>query len=176
MRTFSQRHPDVQLNISFEDSEVAHEMLRHGDIELAVVTLNPDGDDTLHYQPIWQDPLVFVHAQPATAPWRMQDLAATPCVLPGTGTYTGRIVLQRFADRGIALTPSMSTNYLETIGMLVSVGLGWSVLPRSMVGRLHEIAVDCEPMSRTLGCVTNPARATSNAAAAFIKSVVESGD
>jgi DNA-binding transcriptional LysR family regulator len=176
LRTFTQRHPDVQLNISFEDSEVAHEMLRHGDIELAVVTLNPDGDDVLHYQSVWQDPLVFVLAEPAPPAWSMEDLAVAPCVLPGTGTYTGRIVLQRFADRGIPLAPSMSTNYLETIGMLVSVGLGWSVLPRSMVGELYELDVDCEPMSRTLGCVTNPARATSNAAAAFIEAVIESGD
>jgi DNA-binding transcriptional LysR family regulator len=106
----------------------------------------------------------------------MQALADTPCVLPGIGTYTGRIVMQRFADRGITLTPSMSTNYLETIGMLASVGLGWSVLPRSMVGELHEIEVDCPAMSRTLGCVTNPARSVSNAAAAFLDTVNEFGD
>ncbi len=175
LRTFTDRHPEVQLNISFEDSEVAHDMLRHGDIELAVVTLNPAGDDQLHYAEIWQDPLVFVSADRARA-LSMQQLAAMPCVLPGTGTYTGRIVLQRFAELGINLTPSMSTNYLETIGMLVSVGLGWSVLPRSMVGDLHEIEVDCPSMSRTLGSVTNPARAVSNAASAFLQTVAEFGD
>jgi len=175
LRTFTERHPQVQLNISFEDSEVAHDMLRHGDIELAVVTLNPAGDTQLCYREIWRDPLVFVSAEPMPARVSMQDLAGIPCVLPGTGTYTGRIVLQRFADRGITLTPSMSTNYLETIGMLVSVGLGWSVLPRSMVGDLHEIDVNCPAMSRTLGSVTNPARAVSNAATAFLETVAEFG-
>ena len=176
LRSYTQRHPQVQLNISFEDSEVAHEMLRHGDIELAVVTLNPDGDDMLEYQPIWQDPLVFVSANAMPTPVSMEQLAVSACVLPGTGTYTGRIVLQRFADRGITLQPTMSTNYLETIGMLVSVGLGWSVLPRSMIGELCEMQVDCPAMSRTLGCVTNPARAVSNAAAAFLATVLERKD
>lgn len=176
LRNFTERHPQVQLNISFEDSEVAHDMLRYGDIELAVVTLNPSGDPLLHYHEIWQDPLVFVSAEPTPGQLSMQELAEIPCVLPGPGTYTGRIVLQRFADQGISIAPSMSTNYLETIGMLVSVGLGWSVLPRSMLGALCEIPVQCPPMARTLGSVTNPARAVSNAATAFLETVAEFGD
>jgi len=175
LRAFTRRHPQVQLNISFEDSEVAHDMLRHGEIELAVVTLNPQGDGMLDYRPVWHDPLVFVSAEPRVRQ-TMQALAAAPCVLPGVGTYTGRIVLQRFEEQGLSLTPNMSTNYLETIGMLVGVGLGWSVLPRSMVGDLHEIEVDCPAMSRTLGCVTHPARTASNAAAAFMQTLTEFGN
>lgn len=176
LRTFTERFPDVQLNITFEDSEIAHDQVRAGDIELAVVTLNPLGDSQLHYQEIWHDPLLFVTAPGQDRAASMQSLAEEPCVLPGTGTFTGRIVLQRFDEAGISLTPAMSTNYLETIGMLVSVGLGWSVLPLSMAGELGVLAVPCPDMARTLGCVTNPARATSNAARAFIGVVSEFGD
>ena len=179
LRTFATKYPEVQLNISFEDSEVAHDMVRQGDIELAIVTLNPQGDRQLYYQPVWHDPLLFVTAPDAykdtednRAPeTTMATLATQACVLPGTGTYTGRIVLQRFADNGINLSPGMSTNYLETIGMLVSVGLGWSVLPKNMVGKLQVMNVDCAEMSRSLGCVTNPRRASSNAARAFVQVV-----
>ena len=159
----------MKLNISFEDSEVAHDLLHRGEIELAVVTLNPVGDASLAYQPIWHDPLQFVNANPLPGVKTLHDLAELPAVLPGSATYTGRIVMQRFADQGVPLTPTMSTNYLETIGMLVGVGLGWSVLPRSMSEGLHTLEIDCEPMSRTLGCVTNPQRAMSNAAGAFMQ-------
>jgi DNA-binding transcriptional LysR family regulator len=168
LHAFTTAYPDVRLNISFEDSEVAHDMVRHGDIELAVVTLNPEGDAQLQYQEVWHDPLRFVSTNDEMNGHSMAELAREPCVLPGTGTYTGRIVLQRFAAEGIDLSPAMSTNYLETIGMLVSVGLGWSVLPQSMLGNLHVLEIDCPEMSRSLGCVTNPARAASNAAQAFI--------
>ncbi|MEM9621461.1 MAG: LysR family transcriptional regulator, partial [Pseudomonadota bacterium] len=169
LRAFTSTYPDVQLNLSFEDSEVAHGMARQGEIELAVVTLNPAGDPYLQYAEVWQDPLVFTGSGQLQGAYTMQELAELPCVLPGMNTYTGRIVSQRFAEAGIALQPTMSTNYLETIGMLVSVGLGWSVLPRSMLGDLHLLEVDCPAMTRTLGCVTNPQRAMSNAAQAFVE-------
>jgi DNA-binding transcriptional LysR family regulator len=168
LRDFKARYSDVSLNIDFEDSEVAHEMMRRGDIELAVVTLNPAGDEDLVSTPLWNDALRFVSATPRGAT-TLHELAKEPCVLPGTGTYTGRIVLDRFASVGIDLEPAMSTNYLETIGMLVSVGLGWSVLPTSMVNDLSAFDVDCPDMSRTLGVITNPQRAMSNAARAFIE-------
>ncbi len=176
LREFVDLYPNVQLNLSFEDSEVAHGMARHGDIELAVVTLNPQGDTQLDYETIWEDPLVFVGSGAITGRYTMAELANLPCVLPGLGTYTGRIVLERFASAGISLSPTMSTNYLETIGMLVSVGLGWSVLPKSMLASLNVLKVDCPPMSRTLGCVTNPQRSMSNGAQAFLEVIRGSAD
>ena len=208
LNDFVQRYPDVQLNISFEDSEVAHQMALRGEIEFAIVTLNPEPEALLEYKTIWQDPLYFVtQASPQAVhkkakkdktkndtevsptgliqvdrgpgkfnsetissdnprAW-LSALAQAPCVLPGTNTYTGRIVMQQFAKASIELTPTMSTNYLETIGMLVGVGLGWGVLPASMIGSLQKIDVPNIEMSRTLGWVANPNRSMSNAARAF---------
>jgi len=168
LRRFVSQYPQVQMNISFEDSEVAHNRVRQGRSEVAVVTLNPEGEQQLQSQVIWKDPLVFVASPHSPQNVSLAWLADQPCVLPGAGTFTGRIVLQRFSEQDLLLTPTMSTNYLETIGMLVNVGLGWSVLPRSMVGELSVLSVDCAPMSRTLGYVTNPARTLSNAASAFV--------
>ena len=175
LQAYRATYSDVALNITFEDSEVAHEMLTLGEIELAVVTLNPEGAGNLSYTPVWHDPLRFVTAPGTRTAKRLSlnDLANLPCVLPGTATFTGRIVLDRFAAAGIDLKPAMSTNYLETLSMLVRVGLGWSVLPESMAGDLKILNVDCPEMSRTLGCVTHPARALSNAARAFYEVVVE---
>jgi DNA-binding transcriptional LysR family regulator len=168
LRQFVSLYPQVQINISFEDSEVAHDRVRQGSSELAVVTLNPEGDLQLHSHPIWADPLLFVTAPNNSSKATLHELAQQPCVLPGTSTFTGRIVVQRFAEQGLQLAPSMSTNYLETIGMLVNVGLGWSVLPKSMAADLTVLEVDCEPMARSLGYVTNPTRTSSNAADAFV--------
>jgi DNA-binding transcriptional LysR family regulator len=171
LKDFSQRYPDVQLDIQFEDSEVAYQMVRSGQVELAVVTLNPDDTDLdadLKANCIWRDPLVFVSSASEPLATTLQMLAAQPCILPGQATYTGRIVMDRFARAGLTLKPTLSTNYLETIGMLVSVGLGWSVLPRSMIGGLSALDVNCEPISRSLGSVINGKRTLSNSASAFL--------
>ena len=78
---------------------------------------------------------------------------------------TNRLELRPFADWSRSWNDGR-----EEIGPreLVSVGLGWSILPESMIGELEPLQVACDPMARTLGCVTNPRRSPSNAATAFL--------
>ena len=171
LKAFTERYPDVRLDIRFEDSEAAHDLVRQATSELAVVTLDPNGDTELEYEMLWDDPLCFVVAQAhplATAGLvNLVDLARHPVIMPDLATYTGRIVAEVFANADIALNPALSTNYLETISMLVNTGLGWSVLPASMIEGLVRLTTDAPSLHRTLGCVTHPARTLSNAARTF---------
>ena len=172
LQRFTQDYPQVELDIQFEDSEVAHNLVRAGDIELAVVTLNPASEieqPDLKTETVWDDPLCFVNAKPLPEVTSLNQLATLPCILPGPNTFTGRIVTERFASQGLVLNPALSTNYLETISMLVSVGVGWSVLPQTMTGELHQLKPNCAPINRTLGWVTHAKRTQSNSANAFLQ-------
>ncbi len=173
LKTFSDRYPQVRLDIRFEDSEDAHELVRRGDSELAVVTLDPKGPADLAYETLWDDPLTFMvardHPLAASPAIGLEALARYPAILPGLATYTGRIVADLFAARQIEISAPLSTNYLETISMLTRTGLGWSLLPRSMLTPdLVALETDAPAQRRTLGRVTNPGRTRSNAASAFI--------
>lgn len=172
LRRFNQDYAQVTLAIRFEDSEAAYQLVRQAAVELAVVTLNPDGDSELQSQQLWRDPLVFIaasdHALAQQPQVTLAELSAQACILPGLDTYTGRIADGLFRGAGLTLKPAMATNYLETIGMLVSTGLGWSLLPRSMlVSSLQELPVAVS-LERQLGVVTHPHRTLSNAAVAFL--------
>jgi DNA-binding transcriptional LysR family regulator len=174
LKTFSDRYGEVQMDIRFEDSEAAHDLVRRGDSELAVVTLDPEGSQDLDYLPLWDDPLTFIVAQDHSLAGQrrlpLAELANYPAILPGLATYTGRIVAELFSERQIEISAPLSTNYLETISMLTGTGLGWSLLPRSMLtDDLVALETDAPPVHRTLGCVTNPARSRSNAADAFVQ-------
>ena len=71
----------------------------------------------------------------------------------------------------------LSTNYLETIKMLVSVGLGWSVLPRTMLdAEVVPLQVPSLTLSRELGVVEHPGRTLSNAAIALLALLREHAD
>jgi DNA-binding transcriptional LysR family regulator len=74
-------------------------------------------------------------------------------------------------DHDLRLEVGMSTNYLETIKMLIGVGLGWSVLPKTMVGDdVVVLDIDIEiDMARTLGVIYHVNRTLSNAGEAFIE-------
>jgi DNA-binding transcriptional LysR family regulator len=174
LKAFTQRHAAVQLDIDFVDSEAAHDLVRSGSTELAIVTLAPVPDPLLACERVWADPLVFVaaadHALSGQSRIPLEKLATYPALLPGLGTFTGRIVVERFARAGLALNTAMSTNYLETIGMLAGIGLGWSVLPATMVqAPLVTLDVDCGLLGRVLGAVTNRSRTLSNPAGAFLE-------
>lgn len=173
LRAFAARYPEVTLDLHFMDSEAACHAVEMGDLELAIVTLPPQARASLELRPVWDDPLVVVCApdHPLAQRRRVQiaDLAAHPAILPASSTYTRQIAERAFRDLGIELHSSLSTNYLETIRMLVSVGLGWSLLPQTMADRqLHVLPVRSLQLHRTLGTVRHRERTLSNAARAMM--------
>ena len=173
LRDYVQTFPNVTLDVHFVDSEQAHEKVLAGDLELAFLTLPPQGDDRLNYVTIWNDPLVFVaapfHPLAQQHNLSLQDLIEYPSLLPATQTYTSQITLAEFEKQGLKPKISMSNNPLESIRMLVSIGLGWSVLPKTLVNQelqQLDIAVD---MNRELGMVWHPGRTQSKAVLELIE-------
>ena len=130
-------------------------------------------DERLHYQPIWNDPLVFVaapfHPLAHKPQLTLEDLMSYPSLLPAAKTYTSQITLAAFEKQGLKPKVSMSNNPLESIRMLVSIGLGWSVLPLTLVNQdLQRLSLEID-MQRQLGLVWHPARTQSRAMQALIE-------
>lgn len=174
LRQYSQQYPDVKLDIDFMDSEQAHQLILHGEMDLAVITLSPTGEQQLQSMPVWEDPLTVTvaHNHPL-AQYRSVNaemLSQHTALPPGLNTYTGQIIKDLFDQRGLSMNIGMSTNYLETIKVMVSIGLGWSILPLTLLDD-SVIALEWEgqALSRTLGCVHHRNRSLSNAAEAFIE-------
>lgn len=182
LKRFINDFPDVVLDVQFVDSEFAHQAVLHGDIELAIVTLAPIADENITALPIWHDPLVFVaHAEHPLVDQvdiQLSALSQHRAVLPGLNTYTGRLVADLFRRRHLRLdAKSTSTNYLETIKMLVCIGMGWSVLPASMLdNNLVPLAISEHVPARDLGLIHHRRRHLSKAASAFIDSLFAQED
>jgi len=74
-----------------------------------------------------------------------------------------------FQAQGLTPNIAMSTNYLETIKMMVSIGLAWSVLPRTMLdNQVTTLSLPGVQLSRQLGYIVHTERTLSNAARAFM--------
>ena len=102
----------------------------------------------------------------------LAELCEVNCVMPGAKTFTHTLIGQRFQAAGLTLPVSMSTNYLETLKMMCSVGLGWSLLPESMLdSELVELPVDTDPIHRPLGYLVHHNRTLSNAARRMIEAL-----
>lgn len=162
LRRFIQTYPAVQLEVRFVDSEEAHKAVLEGEISLAFLTLPPTFDRRLNYHTLWSDPLYFVTGTLSSLAQKSKvsllQLAHYPAILPAANTFTSQITLAEFAKHNLRPYATMSTNPLESIRMLVSVGLGWSVLPETLINQdliKIDMAENIE-LQRHLGLVTNP--------------------
>ncbi|MDN7133696.1 LysR family transcriptional regulator [Halomonas sp. MC140] len=184
LKQYTQRHPEVELDLHFLDSEQAYQGVLDGTLEMAVVTLAPHPYAQLHVVELWRDRLCFVcatdhplashsqarHRSTGHKGLSLAALCDYHCVMPGAKTFTGSLIAQRFNEAGLQLPVSMATNYLETLKMMCSVGLGWSLLPEKMIdSELVELNVDTAPIYRSLGYLVHTNRTPSNAARRMIE-------
>ena len=165
-------YPSVDLAIEFMDSEDACKLIEQGEIELAIVTLPLTPIPNLHQELIWDDPLSFVvkkNHELSNKKITLQELTTHAAVLPSHGTFTREVIQQLFAKHQLELNIRMSTNYLETIKMLIQVGLGWGVLPNSMLDKdLVALKVPKVNIARQLGIVWHAKHSLSNPAQALL--------
>ncbi|MEE9352475.1 MAG: LysR family transcriptional regulator [Thiotrichaceae bacterium] len=179
LKQFTRNYPKVRLDLAFMDSENACRKIEQGHFELGVVTLPLVTPKNLKLTPLWNDTLAIattrdhplaVKASTQKEKISLNDLANYPAILPSVGTYTRTIIEDPIIKRQAALDVILETNYLETIRMMVSIGLGWSALPRTMIDdELIEIPIDGLHIQRELGIVQHAEKSLSNASKAFIK-------
>ncbi|WP_096084537.1 LysR family transcriptional regulator [Agaribacterium haliotis] len=177
LRAFASKHSHVNLQFEFLDSEQAHAKVLAGDCEFAIITLAPKIEAPLSCVELWQDPLEVVvskqHQLAKKNKVELADLAKESAILPDLNTYTGRLIKDAFEQHQLSIKTNMATNYLETIKMMVSVGLGWSILPATMVDeQLTKLNIKELKISRTLGLIQHKKRSLSNAGRAFYDCVM----
>ncbi|MFB2539272.1 MULTISPECIES: LysR family transcriptional regulator [unclassified Acinetobacter] len=173
LKSYTQKYEEVSLEVSFMDSEQAHEQILSGEIDLAFLTLPPELDGRLKYQALWHDPLCFVaapfHPLSQLKHIQLKDLMPFQAILPASHTFTSQITLSAFEKEGLKPKTDMRNNSLESIRMLVSIGLGWSLLPLTLChDDLVVLDVESVQLKRQLGLVYHPERCMSKACQALI--------
>lgn len=177
LRRLNREFPEVSLELKFMDSESALGMMEKRTAELAFVTLSESMSTSFQVAVRWEDDMAFVvspeHPLASLEQPTLADLARYDALLPEAGTATYRSVSRLFLDKGLALQLQMPTNYLETIKVMAGVGLGWSVLPVSMLDQtLITLPVNYR-VSRLLGGIGLKGRALSPQAKALLAIAAE---
>ena len=181
LRDFKIRFPAVDLDLHFMDSEDACIAIANNELELAVVTLPEQIEDKLQCEPVWVDQLVAVlapdHSLSESSEIEPELLLGHAAILPSKGTFTRKIIDNLFVDKLDHLKIILETNYLETIKVMVSANLGWSILPLSMVDNniIHRQLKGFN-VHRPLGIVTHKNRTLSASSSAMIELLRENRD
>jgi DNA-binding transcriptional LysR family regulator len=182
LRNFSDTYPKAELDIRFMESEKACLAVEHGELEMAVVTLPLNPIEALDVLKIWHDPLCFTvgpdHQLANQNSINLQALVNYPAVLPTKGTYTRTLLEESINERKLEVNCTLATDYLETLKMMTSIGLGWSLLPEILLeeGQILKLKLPELQLSRSLGIVTHRKRTLSNVANAMRQQLLAQSD
>lgn len=178
LKHYTRQYQQVELDIQFMDSEQAAALILKGDIELALITLPDDIAPHLTTIPVWTDSMDCVVARDHVLAQKkhvsIKQLSEYGVLLQAQSTHTRDII-----DQALKLNTSikiiMESNYLETIKAMIQNGLGWGVLPESMIdGSLHRLKIKGVRMERHLGVLLHASRTLSSPANALLETLKES--
>lgn len=178
LKQYTNQYPQVELDIRFMDSEQAAALILKGDIELALITLPDDIENQLSTIPIWTDTMYCMvakdHVLAKQKDVTIKQLSEHGVLLQAQSTHTRDII-----DQALKLNTNikviMESNYLETIKAMIQNGLGWGVLPESMIDdSLHSLKIKGVKMERHLGVLRHASRTLSSSANALLESLKNS--
>ena len=179
LRQYTRQYPDVELDIQFMDSEQAAALILKGSIELALITLPDSIEEPLTTIPVWSDPMECVvardHVLAVSETATRAQLIEHGVLIQSHSTHTRDIIDTALnLDENIRII--MESNYLETIKAMIQNGLGWGVLPESMIDdSLHRLKITGVNMERHLGVLLHASRTLSSPANALLETLKKSG-
>ncbi len=178
LKQYTRLYHQVELDIQFMDSEQAAALILKGSIELALITLPDEIENHLSTIPVWTDTMFCVVAKDHVLAKQkyvtIKQLSEHGVLLQAQSTHTRDII-----DQALKLNPEikiiMESNYLETIKAMIQNGLGWGVLPESMIdGSLHRLNIKGVKMERHLGVLLHASRTLSSSANALLETLKNS--
>lgn len=178
LRQYTRQYPEVELDIQFMDSEQAAALILQGSIELALITLPDNIEEPLTTIPVWSDPMVCVvaydHELAQNKTVTRAQLVRHGVLIQSHSTHT-RDIIDTALDLDESIKVIMESNYLETIKAMIQNGLGWGVLPESMIDdSLHRLEIKGVKMERHLGILLHASRTLSSPVNALLETLKDS--
>ncbi len=171
LKQYKAKYPNVDIRLHFLESELAFDYLRNGKAECALITLSGNIPNDFIYQELWQDDLYLTYSKRHSLATHknvsIQKLSQHSSILPSSNSYTRELIDNYFYQQKLTISVAMESNYLETIKMMVDVGLGWSFLPESLISKDWIKVKLNKQFYRKLGIITLKNNSLSNAANAF---------
>lgn len=131
LREFRQSFPKCVIRIEPGDHMRQIELLRSGQIDLAVM-LRPEGDREFTFAPMFDDELRFVvaphHRWAGESCIDPSDISEETLILYNRTTYTFRMIYDYFRGEGVTLGDYIELGSMEAIKELAKTGVGVGVI------------------------------------------------
>ncbi len=173
---YAREHPDIEVALRDELSDLCLEMLRQGVADVALTAFEVGAKDLVQRE-LFRDPLVVIcteqHPLARQSSVRWRDVHAYPHVMMNQTSNLRVLVDAEFARYGLKLRPAFEVSQVGTLLGLIAANLGVSELPQSLVrnlgmtGLVHR-RIGNAAAYRTICAVTLKGRAQPPALAPFL--------
>jgi DNA-binding transcriptional LysR family regulator len=140
--SFRLHHPQVRVTLLDEPVVSLPELVRRGEVDLAVCTASDDSAD-LQVTPVYGDKLMLAchsaHGLASRREVRWQELLDEPLILMRHGSGLRTLVDQAFAKWTRRLKPAYEVSQVATALGLVAEGQGVAILPSYAISRVQAL-------------------------------------
>lgn len=161
LREFRQSYPKCVIRIEPGDNAHQLELLRAGQVDLAIMLAPPAGATEFTFVPLFEDELRFIVAP--LHPWARagrvprEQIEGETLVLYNKTSQTFRLVGEYFREEKIALSNFIELGSMEAIKELVKIGIGagvfapWIARPELESGSLVSLPLGPRKLRRSWG-------------------------
>ncbi|MBU1357296.1 MAG: LysR family transcriptional regulator [Gammaproteobacteria bacterium] len=178
-------HPRLQVRVHHGLSPSFPELLRHGEIDAAIMSEPHAPLAGIEWEPFAREPIFVIAPRDAKGKTDEALLKELPYIRFNRHFWVSHVIEESLAKRRIVLRESMELDSLEAIALMVRHGLGVSIIPVSHAGflrfhRLKAVALGRPAVSRTIGLAERSTHAkrrlTSALLAALRNAAAKSGE
>lgn len=173
---FSSCYPSISICIYDALAENVQEMVQEERAEMGF-TVEPKNNIGLNFETVLEDQYVVVcpigHPLLEYVRVKWADLTGYPFVGIHRSSNTRQHIEKVIQDIGVKLDITCELSQIATVGRMVAVGMGISVLPALSLQQIGTLGIESRPLiepevSRPLGVITRDRTTISSAAEAFL--------
>ncbi len=150
---FQKQHPGINIRVRDIVMEDVIDSVSSGAVDLGIA-FEPDSLDGVSFQPLFVDrwlaivPCGHVQANQDTISWRR--LAQQPFVVMNSGSWSRQMQDEAMRAAGVSSSGLFEANQFATIGKMVSMGVGVSLVPALCQKQMEGLGVKCLSVSNPM--------------------------
>jgi LysR family cys regulon transcriptional activator len=131
IQPFRARYPDVRIRLIARSYVPLIQLVKAGEVDLAVCSPPPSDDPSLDFKGLFQSNVVLItppeHVLLQTHPVQLQDIAQYPLILSGPESLTRHKVEQALKSHGLSWEVVLAVDSTESIKRYVEIGMGVAI-------------------------------------------------
>jgi len=171
-------HPELQIRVTSGLSAELADSVRKGNLDVAVVSEPTQLTAGLSWHAGGREPLMVIAPKGARGKTDKALLESLPFIRFKRFAWAGQLIDSHLRDRGIRIQQGMEIDTLEAVSMMVSSGLGVSIVPKRPIanpfpGEVRSLPFGEPPVYRGIGLLERTANPKSDLVKAFYSVLVE---